>query len=407
MERTGKRKRTTHGASVESSRWPSHLPEDSINPFSRPPSQLFQFSVAGLADTDEDPAERIPGFPHRGLARESPRFDVGADNDNEEDEDGVSENENDVSGTSDEEVKHGGRQGKLQAASHRERHFYVLLQSIHHFLDHGKIAKAARAYGVVLQLRPRGRPVDVRHHNLWAIGAEILMREGEESTPRDQGQSRRWGSAANLPRLKAYFDALIQRYPYDYRQPRRVCALDFWIAMLGCEIYDAHSEQTAALERLERLAQDGSNEAGLEDPITSNDNDEDSVGRPNTQKSKMDQYRDQVRINALEAMQEISERMDKLAQDQPYAKNHRFLELRATASLYIGDLLLPAIRISPLDLRDCRDQRLAEHEKARDALRKIQDTGGELDHQAMEFLAEPSETLEHQMVSTQSALLIG
>jgi hypothetical protein len=176
--------------------------------------------------------------------------------------------------------------------------------------------------------------------------------------------------------------------------------------MLGCEIYDVHSEHTAALERLDRLAQDGPNAAGLEDPIPSSDSDEDRGGRPNTQKSKMDQYRDQIRINALEAMQEISERMDKLAQDQPYAKNHRFLELRATASLYIGDLLLPAIRISPLDLRACHDQRLTEHEKARDALRKIQDTGGELDHQAMELLAGPGETLEHHTALTESALPI-
>src|SRR5436190_2089758 len=45
----------------------SHLPEDSINPYSYSENTLKQLRVAGLSPEDLLPSAYIPGFPHRSL----------------------------------------------------------------------------------------------------------------------------------------------------------------------------------------------------------------------------------------------------------------------------------------------------------------------------------------------------
>lgn len=367
---THKRKRSPSVTSNTGPSLPAHLPSDSINPFSRSPGQLLQFSLAGLGETDDDPSLRIPNFPHRGVG-----YGLGSRSEEPGLEEEESENER-------------GPERKERPPHHEDRQLGVLLQSIYQFLDRGDIGKASRAYGLVLQLQPHGMPIDVRHYNLWAIGAEILMRDGEttieESGSADADSTgrhahkipARWGYAANMGKVRAYFETLIQQYPYDHRRTQKLSALDFWLAMFSCEIYNAHAEHTIRLSRMEEDTLDWDDEPLLDD--------EEDVQE--WRQRTLDELKDDARKRALSSMSDISSRMDNLIRDQPFSKSPGFLKLRATVSLYLADLVVPIVSASPFSTQQGKGRRQLEHDRARATLRKVLEFGGKLDRRAMIFL---------------------
>ncbi|KAF4446486.1 hypothetical protein F53441_9890 [Fusarium austroafricanum] len=388
QSKSNKRKRTE----TTDGEFPGSLPQSSINPLSHSPGVVAQFAIAGLSDTDEDPSQRIRDFPHRGLTENS-----ASTVEPESDEDPETEG--------DETAR---TKSKKTTSRKRGGHFDVLLQSTHYFLDRGEINKAYRAYGVLLQLRPSGGlPVDIRHHDLWAIGAEILMREGEDTARENEQQDeekpvsiKRWGRAANMNKVKAYFDTLIQQHPYDYRNPKIISALDFWIALFSCEIYNTHAEHVLALERLAHGAEDGPRREsfGHDDSFTSDDME--------NLEAKRFQKRDVLRLQALSIMKEVTKRMDVLMQDMPYSRNQHYLRLRAMASLYIADLVLPINSISQFQAQEGQKARMMEQERARNLLGDIVTYGSELDNAALNVLNPSGGTEEDTSIALYSSLPI-
>lgn len=297
----------------------SSLPPDSINPLSRSQRQLKQFAVAGLGEADPDPAASVPFFPHRAL-RSGPLL-APTEEQEEEEEDGE-------------------KKRRASGNSQVEKHVRTLLESIYHFLDGGHVARAARAYGLILQMQPNGQPIDIRRHHLWAIGAEILMREGEiapgdegnEETPPDPARRRqRWGSAANMGKVKAYFETLIQQHPYDHRRPNAISATDFWLALLRCEIYNVQAEHRIALLNLKGEDYD-------EPPDFDIDMDDDPEAFAAMMEARGATAREEVREQAFLATREIAYRLSRLMQDQPYSGHAQFRELLVTVSSYMEGL---------------------------------------------------------------------
>lgn len=385
-----KRKRSSSEVSAIASPSTNRQP-GSINPFSLGPSTVFQFRVAGLTDTDSDPAKTVPNFPHRGIRStlEDGRGQAGR---HSSDPDAVA-----VSGEEDADKEKDTRKGsslKLQ-----ERQFLVLLQSINHLLDRGDVARASRAYAIALRLGHKGAKVDVRHHHLWATGAEILMREGEvpisELSPESARiQRQRWGSARNMPKLRAYFEALIQQYPADEKLPNKLSSRDFWAALLSCEVYNLHAEHVIGLRQLEeeeRLRKAG--DLKQEDETFANDYgyglyEEEEEGDTPEQRSEA-QYlveKDKLRKRTLEGMEYIFKRMNDIIHELPYRKDVELLKLRATISLYLGDLLIPHTATSPLAMQRAQGERQEKHDEARAALESVLQLGGHLDPEAMAFL---------------------
>ncbi|KAF4988823.1 hypothetical protein FGRMN_9528 [Fusarium graminum] len=371
--------------------FPSSLPSGSINPLSHSPGIIAQFAIAGLSQTDEDPSQRIRDFPHRGLTENNTSV-LEAESDEDPETEG------------DEAAR---PKSKKTTSRKRGGHFDILLQSTHHFLDLGDIDKAARTYGLLLQLRPSGLPVDIRHHDLWATGAEILMRQGEDASKENEQQdegnpapTKRWGCAANMNKVKAYFESLIQQHPYDHKTPNIVSAFDFSLALLSCEIYNTHTEHVLALDRVVREAEDGSprESFGHDDSFGSDDtiNSEDRLVR----------QKDGLRLQALSAMQDITKRMDMLMQDIPYSRNQHYLRLRAMASLYIADLVLPIGTVSTLQSREGQKARLREQELARSYLEKIVTYGGKLDNAALSVFKPYDDSEEDTSIPLYSSLPI-
>ncbi|KAJ2969211.1 hypothetical protein NQ176_g8787 [Zarea fungicola] len=407
FSRVGKRKRDASVA-AELGVPPS---AQAINPHSYPPAKLAQFAVAGLPEDSEDPCETIKDFPHRGLGQRPAERALESDYDTGQDDDCVGETLTEPKLT----------KSKRPPDTH-ERYLDVLVKSIHQFLGQGEISKAARALGLALQLRPHHDKVDVRRDDMWALGAEVIMREGEEqrlaqnmmhhgsgyahgtkSPLRVGNESRvepRWGTAANMDKLRAYFETLIQQYPYDYKSPKNVSALHFNISLYSCEIYNVYSEYIAGLASRhaagipdERLAEDESDlrlETLLEDESFQ------------TPQEIQHSPKERLRLWSLEALNTVANRMDVLMRDMPYEKNHELLRLRAAASLFMADLLVPFENVMTAQLHHVDEHRCQEVATAKRALQMILQSGGELD-EALQTLAESDDGDEN--ISYESQIL--
>ncbi|ATY60764.1 Transcription initiation factor Rrn11 [Cordyceps militaris] len=393
---SGKRKRGSSFASDPSLPPPS---AQAINPHSYPPAKLVQFAVAGLSDADEDPSQEIKDFPHRGFSHKP--ADSALESDNEA---GLGED-------SDAESK------QTRAPDARALHLAVLVRSMHQLLGQGNVYKAARAFGLALQLRPQSRPVDIRKDNLWALGAEVIMREGEEQRNdlrRNQNRVERrkdeldqmiagdgpriplrWGSAANMNKLRAYLETLIRQYPYDPKAPKKVSALHFNISLYSAEIYNIYAEHTTGLLGVDADADLDVDDSLVDESLVGDDaglrletllEDESFHVTQTRHQDAALHSKDKVRTRTLAAIKAVVTHMDNLMRDLPYTKNHEMLRLRAAASLFMADLVVPFDETANPELHDVKEQRRRDIEVARRALQTVLESGGTLDEASRDLV---------------------
>ncbi|RYP58299.1 hypothetical protein DL769_009019 [Monosporascus sp. CRB-8-3] len=376
----------------------SHLPSGVINPRSHPPDLLRQFAVAGLAPEEANPADNFPPFPHKALPPD--HDDAGGGGKRRRGNASRSGAESsDVGTDADAKADGNGVPVTLKHHSARLRHLSTMTAILHRCLSEGDIPRAKRAFGLLVQTRE----VDIRLNHLWAVGSEILMRDGETEQQQQQrrrrgsrrsgddttaavaeaagdttdhgeahGQGeedetpRRWGSAANVDKVRTYFENLIQQYPHDPHRPRLTSALDFWPVLFGIEIYNIDAEYRRALRRL-AAAED--EEGGGDDDDDDDDDDEGGAGLEVGEDPGLDPYaddedaeasgllrrrgddgtrewrwaaRDELRRETAIAAQQIAARMDRLMENAPYSKHLELLRLRGMLALFVGDLCLPA-----------------------------------------------------------------
>ncbi|XDG06718.1 hypothetical protein ABKA04_006333 [Annulohypoxylon sp. FPYF3050] len=412
---------------------PSHLPSDSINPLSHPPDTLRQFAVAGLSPEDEVPSKLHPLFPHKQLPSGSGRRQ-GARHDGVATAATALESEDDrtVARTQDKSTT-------VKQLTERLKHLSTMTAIMHRCLNDGDIARAKRAFGLIVQ----SKFVDIRLGGLWAVGSEILLRDGEgdeeqkrqqqlqhsslPSSPpplqqpvvieNEQAGMRRWGSAANMDKVRFYFENLIQQHPHDPLRPHLTSALDFWPALFGVEIYNLDAEFRSAVRRLEASLPEEN-----EDSFMADDDDAMGMGsdmdvdmadpdeafearRRRRERGKKRQEwaaRDELRSETQRAAERIARQMDATMENKPYTTHRGLLWLRANLALFIGDLYIPSrllaedqgeesedqlrARTESIEERGALDRRKEEHIRARTLFRKILDGRGELDGWALKFL---------------------
>ncbi|KAI1100110.1 hypothetical protein F4804DRAFT_344964 [Jackrogersella minutella] len=403
--RAGKRSKTDdgdEGADTESE-WgiPSRLPSDSINPLSHTPDTIRQFAVAGLSASEEVPSKVHPLFPHKSLPSEGKRRELcGGSRVSTAASGAESENDGGVARRPDKETT-------VRQLSERLRHLSTMTAIMHRCLGDGDIARAKRAFGLLVQTKD----VDIRLGGLWAVGSEILMRDGEEQQQIDdgnamdaRGQPRRWGSAANIETVRSYFESLIQQYPHDQHRAHLTSALDFWPALFGIEIYSLDAESRRAAQRAEDGHDAGEDGSYAEDASA----DPDGARRSRRDEERRHRARDELRRETRGAAEQIARRMDQTMENAPYASHRELLRLRANLALFIGDLRLPSRLLDLLDgennlpmksteeaLRSRAEEagehgalarRREEHEAARAMFRKILDGRGEVDGWVLKFL---------------------
>ena len=169
----------------------------------------------------------------------------------------------------------------------------------------------------------------------------------------EEEKERRWGTAAGLEKAKEYYERLILQHPYKRQYYGSINSLDFWPAMLGCEIYGIQFEQKEALRRI-AIAEENDEEAGEdlfdEDEIRDDDPDAYMAAQDRREAQKEERRREifwdrreQVRQTTLTAAEKVAARMDELMTSLPFSDSHTLHRLRGMLALYIGDLSVPAL----------------------------------------------------------------
>ncbi|KAM0510749.1 hypothetical protein ACHAPE_010598 [Trichoderma viride] len=307
------------------------------------PFQAFQqssgntpFALAGLSEHDEDPRLSAKRFPHQRLDLEE-----------------------------DEKRKPGPKGGQQRARlrdDDRKGHLDVILRSTEQFLAQGDVAKAAKAFGIILQLRPRTQSIDIRIHNLWSIGAEILMRQREKLENLNQHLPQgshafpmaesRWSFSSSMSEIKSYFEILIRQYAYDHKMPRKLSALDFWLALLSCELGNIYTEHLGGIARLEKETRLQHTDPAHPDPLMSASPSTSDHGQPEfTSGDYEPQYelkehwakkqKEAICHRTLAGLQDINLRIEKLMDQLPYSRNAHFLQLKEMTSLLAADIASP------------------------------------------------------------------
>ncbi|KAI6093507.1 hypothetical protein F4821DRAFT_274098 [Hypoxylon rubiginosum] len=371
----------------------SRLPSDSINPRSYSPDTLHQLAVAGLDPEDDVPSATNRLFPHKPLASgKKRRVRRGTTPD-------VAESGDDV----------GTKQADTTAKqrSDRLKHLSTLTAVVHRCLAEGDIARAKRAFGLLV----RTKDVDIRLAGFWAVGSEILMRDGEaDQQPLDHQRPRRWGTAANTDRVRDYLETLIQQHPHDVHRPHLTSAMDFWPALFGIEIYSLDAEYQNTLRRLRAdEEEDGDNDDDMAYGAEEDD-DENQYERQQRREAARAQ-RDELRLDTRDAAARVAHRMDQTMETAAFGANRELLRLHGNLCLYIADLCIPSRlideyeddnsseelsprqiedklrkRAESADEYDALSRRRVELEKAREFFQKIVDGGGEVDDWVRKFV---------------------
>jgi hypothetical protein len=362
----------------------------STNPLSLTPEEILQYKVAGLSLDQNLPTASVHGWPHQGFQSEvSLGTKQQRDAHPSESVLGANVDENEVQ----------IRDYRDHKPAHlRTQHLSALVAVLHRCLLEGDIRRATRAWALLLRAQVRGRGIDVRSAGYWGIGAELLMRNGEQAprkqsdtdeaeTPNGDGTAEameehkmgetnrpdasiRWGTASGLEKLKGYYERLILQYPYRRQWPNSINSLDFWPAMIGCEIYGIQYEHKQALEKISTQEEDLEEEEGQEEVVYGDDPPQDpdeyaawsekkDARRAARIERKLWEQREHVRQQALGAAEKVAVRMDELMKSLPFSDSTVLGRLRAYLALYVGDLSVPSVF-------ECDLGKKEEHEGERD-----------------------------------------
>lgn len=416
-----KRKRSASAASRSSSQ---AFSSDIINPHSYSESTIKQLHVAGLTDNDLLPSTYIPQFPHRPInsshdPQSEETLEEGDSDDSQIDDDG---DDDERASTTDASISTSIAQAKAKRAKAmrdaQNQQLGVVTNIILSALLKGDIARAKRAFGLLRRSEVRGKPVDLRRNGLWSLGAEILMRDGEDAQQQQQQQQpqeqegemprrqqeqqqRRWGAAANMPQLRAYLEGLIRQYPYNRLHPRSISDIDFYPILFGCEFYNTWVEHRLAVERVEQDSEAWSDydsddiipvEAYTDDYLENeynNHNNSDEFHAPphhhhhqqdlTGRERRLRQAKAEAGLRAQETMLDVANRMDALMENAPYKTNVEMLRLRGMVALYVGDLSMAPPPRTEEEEEEGKRTRDEERDRARRLFRRMRDQGGRID----------------------------
>jgi hypothetical protein len=279
-----------------------------------------------------------------------------------------------------------------QSAAHqgnlRHQHLAVLMSLLDRCLANGDYIRAGRAWGLIIREHFGGRPIDIRVGGRWGIGAEILLRQGQQKSTEPpesdrgallsillrQGQEnsteppesdREASGRAEEPdellftregfeNAKLYYDTLIIQHPYQKTMPNATSALHFYPVMFSLWIYVTQEESAHARKTLDKRDLKSSTEASDE---------EDDQSDPEHHAYRSVRRQSMVagiRANELVEAQKIAARIDEIILSPPYSDSPELLELRSMVSLWIADLFVSSLPSGGNDGGALEDQNTRE-----------------------------------------------
>ena len=236
-------------------------------------------------------------------------------------------------------------------SSLRQQHLTAVTTIMHRCLLEGDFIRAGRALGMLLRAELNGQPFDIRIHDRWGIGAEILLQRdaqaykdhyealreevdldaaenvGENSVRRGIEFSR-----TGMEKAKGYYESLILQYPYQKQKPHKLSSLHFYSAMFGLWIYSVVEQQRIALSN---ATNDISDQTSDEYREIIQDVETSPSPEPNVA------LQERVRLSILQEARKINEQLSELLHSPPFADDASLWKLKSSVSLWLGDLCVP------------------------------------------------------------------
>jgi hypothetical protein len=238
----------------------------------------------------------------------------------------------------------------------RRHHLGVLTTLLHTSLLKHDFVRAGRAWGMILRTNIHGRPLDVRTHGRWGIGAEILMRkfspetnlQGNASLISDQG----------LDTAKDYYERLILQFPFQKTNPNAISSLTFYPAMFGLCIYEIQQKCKKALESI----YNSSSDMEQSDSDLASDQKQESEGVTSIKRSE------------LNSAASLAARMDGIMLSPPFDTYPPLLQLRGSVALWLADLYTAAAE-SEDDGDENKERASMERSKAKRCVDRLRAAG--------------------------------
>ncbi|MCJ1240137.1 hypothetical protein MMC14_008137 [Varicellaria rhodocarpa] len=232
----------------------------------------------------------------------------------------------------------------------RQRHSTVVTAMMHKCLLDGDFIRAGRALSMLLRAggEYHGQPFDIRMHDRWGIGAEILLRRdaqayvGHEEAPsensgldiREEDSIQRGieFSKMGIEKAKIYYETLILEYPYRSSKPHAISSLQFHPAMLGLWIYSVEQQHKQAL-----ATTTGDDSEQFSDDVRDIGNSIETA--PSSE--PMIASQDRVRLSILQEARKVDNQLEQLLLSPPYADDVSLWKLQSMVCFWLGDLCIP------------------------------------------------------------------
>ncbi|OCK85999.1 hypothetical protein K432DRAFT_186363 [Lepidopterella palustris CBS 459.81] len=325
-----------------------------------------------------------------------------------------------VNATSRSQVTGGGGQ---KATALRQTHLSILTTILHHCLHEGDYDRAGRAWGMLLRSQVAGRPIDIRVHGRWGIGAEILLRRSSHQHTNQmqnlQGVSRGSSdhehpdddedvfSEEGFQLARDYYRRLIVQHPNRKSHPHSIDDRTFYPVMFSLWVYEVSERSKRARRLFERIIRQ-SDPPGDNTSEGAADSLYDDARSPIAVRDAIPSEEVQIRYEAirqdeLRRAREIAQRLDHLLVSPPFDKNSDLLQLRGMVGLWVGDLTVKdgsvqqesegwisdtshdsdlydnvADSVARLEIRKSLADKQVEVAKAQDFFRRARENGGRL-----------------------------
>lgn len=207
----------------------------------------------------------------------------------------------------------------------RQQHYTVLTSLLHRCILERDYARSGRAWGMLLRLETDGHPLDIRNHEQWGIGAELLL----------HGSGNHHGrlTLENLDKAKDYYERLILQYPYRKSAPDATSSLKFYPVMFGIWIYAIQLRYRLATQTVSG-SPDGQRTT---ESASYSDSGSESSQSDVTATQGIDQ--NSARLTTIQQARGVVERLSELLISPPFSDHSGLWRIQGMLFMWISQLL--------------------------------------------------------------------